>query len=77
MVVTEQMQRESCVDEDILVINVVIVMFAVEPFRNVFDLGEHQRRADWIERLRLVERCRRPTAEPNNVGEKFSGSPLS
>lgn len=41
---------------DVLVVNIVIVMFAVEPFRNVFDFGEHQRRADWIESLCLVER---------------------
>ena len=71
------MQGKGRVDKNILVINVVVVMSAIEPFRNICDFGKNQRRADGIERLCLVEGCRGSAAEAHNVGEKLSRSALS
>src|SRR6185295_9616722 len=74
--IAEQMQRERGIDKHVLAIDIVVMMFAVEPFRSVFDFGEQEGRCDGIERLRLVKRGRRSAAEAHDVGKKFPRSSL-
>ena len=71
-VICQQSQRKSRIDKGVLIFAVVIVMFAIEPFRRISDFRQNKGGADWLQRFGLVERCRCSASESDNIGEKFS-----
>ncbi len=75
-IVANQVQRKSRVDKYILVVDIVVVVPPLEPFRLIFDFGQHQRGLQRVDRLGLVKRRAGAATETNDVGEKFARAPL-
>ena len=76
LVVTQQVQRKRGVGKNILVLDIVIVMLALEPLRDVFNFRKDKGRRHRIQRLGLVERCCGSASESDDVGKKFTRSSL-